>query len=67
MRSDPEGESEGPFSDLCQSQGIDRDVTPADSPEFNGVAGRTSDSVRRVGAMSARIQAQELYGEDVSD
>ncbi|CAM9911506.1 unnamed protein product, partial [Sphacelaria rigidula] len=40
VRSDGGGEFSGSFSDLCRQRGRRQEYTPADSPEYNGVAER---------------------------
>ncbi|CAM9889479.1 unnamed protein product, partial [Sphacelaria rigidula] len=64
VRSDGGGEFSGSFSDLCRERGIRQEYTPADSPEYNGVAERAIAMVEKA-AMAARIQAKVLYGVDV--
>ncbi|CAN0027935.1 unnamed protein product, partial [Sphacelaria rigidula] len=64
VRSDGGGEFSGSFSDLCRERGIRQEYTPADSPEYNGVAERAIAMVEKA-ATAARIQAKVLYGVDV--
>ncbi|CAN0107392.1 unnamed protein product, partial [Sphacelaria rigidula] len=64
VRSDGGGDFSGPFSDLCRERGIRQKYTPADIPEYNGVAERAIAMVEKA-AMAARIQAKVLYGVDV--
>lgn len=66
MRSDSGGEVEGLFNDPCRSPGIKQEFTPVDSPNFDGDAQRAIVLVISA-AISARIQADELHGEDISD
>ena len=65
-RSDGGGEFSGAFSDLCRTRGVRQEYTPADSPEYNGVAERAIAMVEQA-AMAARIQAKELCGVDVPE
>ena len=50
----------GAFEELCRKRGIKQDLTTADSPKHNGVAGRALGLINDA-AVAARIQATELY------
>ena len=61
VRSDGGGEFRGrKFGDLCRSRDIKQEFTTADSPQFNGVAGRALDLIETA-AIGRRIQARELF------
>ena len=61
VRPDGGGEFRGgKFGDLCRSRGIKQEFTTADSPQFNGVAGRALDLIETA-AIGRRIQARELF------
>ncbi|CAN0031541.1 unnamed protein product [Sphacelaria rigidula] len=64
VRPDGGREFSGSFSDLCRERGIRQQYTPADSPEYNGVAERAIAMVEEA-ATAARTQAKVLYGVDV--
>ena len=51
---------EGEFRTLCGKRGIKQEVTPVDSPKYNGVAERALALISDT-ALVARIQAQVLY------
>ena len=61
VRSDNGGEFfGGDFGELCRKRGIKQEVTPADSPKYNGVAERALALINDA-ALAARLQAPELY------
>ena len=51
----------GEFGTLCRKRGIKQELTPSDSPKYNGVAKRDLALLISGTAFAARIQAQVLY------
>ncbi|CAN0574040.1 unnamed protein product, partial [Ectocarpus sp. 12 AP-2014] len=61
VRSDNGGEFyEGAFGALCRDRGIRQEFTPADSPQFNGVAERMLGIIDEA-SLAARLQAPLLF------
>ena len=59
-RTDGGGEFQGKFADICRRHGIKQELTPPNSPKYNGVAERALAMITDA-ALASRIQAREMF------